>query len=147
MDVFQAMQEKIDLLEKRNIKEQQEKHVLERRLDSVERQAMAERQEKENQMKVVLEKLVAVETDLTKERKRMHNLMESKEKIIKKQQDKITQLQETNQRLLAGVERLKSHYSNRNGMGSKASIPGTNDIIDLPEFEERKQSESKRSVL
>lgn len=116
MDVFQAMQEKIDLLEKRNIKEQQEKHILERRLDSVERQAMAERQEKENQMKVVLEKLVAVENDLTKERKRMHNLMESKEKIIKKQQDKITQLQETNQRLLAGVERLKSHYSNRNGM-------------------------------
>lgn len=31
--------------------------------------------------------------------------------------------------------------------GSKTSIPGTNDIIDLPEFDERKKSESKRSVL
>lgn len=74
-----------------------------------------EKHSKEEQMKQVFEKLVSVENDLSRERKRMHTLMDNKEKIIKKQQDKIAQLQETNTRLLAGLQRLKVHYSQQNG--------------------------------
>merc|ERR1712187_254907 len=80
-----------------------------------------EKQNKEEQMRKVFEKLVSVENDLSRERKRMHTLMDNKEKIIKKQQDKIGQLQETNTRLLAGLQRLKNHYAGQTGRNKKSS--------------------------
>jgi hypothetical protein len=91
-----------------------------------------EKQNKEEQMRKVFEKLVSVENDLSRERKRMHTLMDNKEKIIKKQQDKIAQLQETNTRLLAGLQRLKIHYSGQNGRTKKStsSIRGEDDNND-----------------
>ena len=67
--------------------------------------------EKDMQIKSLFQKVINLETDLKRERNRMNNLLEGKEKIIKRQEEKIVQLNETNSRLLAGLQRLKVHYT------------------------------------
>lgn len=77
------------------------------------------RLEKDMQMKNLFQKLLAVENDLTREKKRMSNMLDSKEKTIIKQREKIAQLQDTNTRLLAGLQRLKIHYSSQSGRSGR----------------------------
>lgn len=76
--------------------------------------------EKDMQIKSLFQKVINLENDLQRERKRMNNLLDGKEKIIKRQEEKIVQLNETNSRLLAGLQRLKVHYT-----GSGAATGGS----------------------
>merc|ERR1712226_1720909 len=80
--------------------------------------------EKDMQIKSLFQKVINLENDLQRERKRMNNLLDGKEKIIKRQEEKIVQLNETNSRLLAGLQRLKVHYTGSNSGNSSTSGAG-----------------------
>ncbi|XP_053739242.1 ras GTPase-activating protein nGAP isoform X2 [Synchiropus splendidus] len=81
------------------------------RLDDSEERLRREQEEKELQMKSVVCRLMAVEEELRRDHAEMQSVIETKQKIISAQEQRIVSLDAANARLMAALSQVKDRYN------------------------------------
>ncbi|KAM9789485.1 ras GTPase-activating protein nGAP [Neosynchiropus ocellatus] len=81
------------------------------RLDDSEERLRREQEEKELQMKSVVSRLMAVEEELRRDHAEMQSVIETKQKIISAQEQRIVSLDAANARLMAALSQVKDRYN------------------------------------
>jgi RAS protein activator-like 2 len=80
------------------------------RLGETEESLKQAREEKDREVKDLLDRLVNVENELAKERDEMQEVLQAKQRIIDAQEKRIKSLDSTNSRLVATLNQLKSNH-------------------------------------
>jgi len=89
-------------------------------LDHSEEKMKIQQQEKDQQMKSIIQRLITVEEELRREQCELQTVVSQKQKIIDAQERRIQSLDAANNRLLSALNQLKERcqVQNRNGIAS-----------------------------
>lgn len=72
------------------------------------------RDEKDKEMKELLDRLVSVESELRKEQKEMQEVIQAKQVIIEAQERRIKSVDSNNERLIATLNQIRGSRNNNN---------------------------------
>ncbi|XP_022672734.1 probable Ras GTPase-activating protein isoform X3 [Varroa destructor] len=100
-----------------------------RRAEEGEERLRRQKEEKDEQMKSIITRLITVEDELRKEKhemqREMAQVIAAKQQMIDERESKILNLDATNQRLLSALSQLREKYDTSLSPGSSASTAGT----------------------
>jgi len=116
------------------------------KLGSQHERMMHQQQEKDVQMRTIIERLVSVENQLRNEQVEMERALMVKQKIIESHEKRITSLDNANKRLLATLTQFKERFK----MGYDCALPGSiwkrnDDVTDADEKDAKTESDESKS--
>ncbi|XP_018494269.1 disabled homolog 2-interacting protein [Galendromus occidentalis] len=97
-----------------------------RRAEEGEERLRRQKEEKDEQMKSIITRLITVEDELRKEQREMAQVIAAKQQIIDERETKILNLDATNQRLLGALSQLREKYECVSSSSSTQTVVSTN---------------------
>ncbi|XP_062398287.1 disabled homolog 2-interacting protein [Sardina pilchardus] len=104
------------------------------RLEETEERLRRQQDDKELQMKSIITRLMSVEEELKKDHSDMQAIVDSKQKIIEAQENRIASLDAANSRLMSALTQLKERYSMQTRNGISPTNPSKLQITENGEF-------------